>query len=468
MKTRGDWMQREAGQYIYRQLYSQLKEDILAFKYESREKLPSKRDMAKYLNISVNSVKAAYEQLLAEGYIYTEERKGYFIEPLDKLIVDPNAQIALEVQELPTEDSFEYSFSHMSTDIAAFPVDLWTKLIKRVFQNYDNYLSSIPHIKGPVELRQSIAKLVSYQRGIQCHPEQIVIGSGTNTLLTKLMQLLPKGIKIAVENPGYSRFRSLIKQTHAHLEPISLDNKGISINKIKQVQPGAVIVTPSHQFPMGTIMPVSRRINLLNWASETHSYIIEDDYDSEFKYETDNIPSLFSFDKNERVIYLGTFSKTLMPGLRMSYMILPIQLVKQFEMLNLNMIPDFSMINALTLNLMIKEGHYEKYVKKMHHLYEKKREYLIAQLTNVFKNNIKVKDTRAGLHFIVEINTTYSYAEIESRAKEKRLELYTLNRFSVEPLENNKTNKTLIIGFSKIKQAQIPQAVRRLKEVLWE
>lgn len=204
-------MQREAGQYIYRQLYSQLKEDILAFKYESREKLPSKRDMAKYLNISVNSVKAAYEQLLAEGYIYTEERKGYFIEPLDKLIVDPNAQIALEVQELPTEDSFEYSFSHMSTDIAAFPVDLWTKLIKRVFQNYDNYLSSIPHIKGPVELRQSIAKLVSYQRGIQCHPEQIVIGSGTNTLLTKLMQLLPKGIKIAVENPGYSRFRSLIK-----------------------------------------------------------------------------------------------------------------------------------------------------------------------------------------------------------------------------------------------------------------
>jgi len=215
-------------------------------------------------------------------------------------------------------------------------------------------------------------------------------------------------------------------------------------------------------------MPVSRRINLLNWASETHSYIIEDDYDSEFKYETDNIPSLFSFDKNERVLYLGTFSKTLMPGLRMSYMILPIKLVKQFEMLNLNMIPDFSMINALTLNLMIKEGHYEKYVKKMHHLYEKKREYLIAQLTNVFKNNIKVKDTRAGLHFIVEINTTYSYAEIESSAKEKRLELYTLNRFYVEPLENNKTNKTLIMGFSKIKQAQIPQAVRRLKEVLWE
>lgn len=461
-------MQRESGQFIYRQLYSQLKEDILAFKYESHEKLPSKRDMSQHLNISVNSVKAAYEQLLAEGYIYTEERKGYFIEPLEKLIIDPNAQISLNVQEQQIEDAYDYSFSHISTDISAFPVEVWTKLVKRVFENYDHELSSIPQIKGPIELRQSIAKLVSYQRGIQCHPEQIVIGSGTNILLTKLIQLLPDEIKIAVENPGYSRFRTLIRQTTAQLKPIALDHKGISIEAIKQAQPDATIVTPSHQFPMGIIMPVSRRIDLLNWASQTQSYIIEDDYDSEFKYETDNIPSLFSFDKNERVIYLGTFSKTLMPGLRMSYMILPINLVKQFDHYNLNMIPDFSTIHALTLNLMIKEGYYEKYVKKMHQIYGKKRETLITHLSNTFTNNIRIKDTRAGLHFIVEVNTPFSYQEIESRAKEMKLELYTLNRFSVKALEKNSSYKTLIIGFSKIKQEQIPQAVQRLKEVIWE
>ena len=461
-------MQRESGQFIYRQLYSQLKEDILAFKYESHEKLPSKRDMSQHLNISVNSVKAAYEQLLAEGYIYTEERKGYFIEPLEKLIIDPNAQISLNVQEQQIEDAYDYSFSHMSTDISAFPVEVWTKLVKRVFENYDHELSSIPQIKGPIELRQSIAKLVSYQRGIQCHSEQIVIGSGTNILLTKLIQLLPDEIKIAVENPGYSRFRTLIRQTTAQLKPIVLDHKGISIEAIKQAQPDATIVTPSHQFPMGIIMPVSRRIDLLNWASQTQSYIIEDDYDSEFKYETDNIPSLFSFDKNERVIYLGTFSKTLMPGLRMSYMILPINLVKQFDHYNLNMIPDFSTIHALTLNLMIKEGYYEKYVKKMHQIYGKKRETLITHLSNTFTNNIRIKDTRAGLHFIVEVITPFSYQEIESRAKEMKLELYTLNRFSVKALEKNSSYKTLIIGFSKIKQEQIPQAVQRLKEVIWE
>src|SRR5699024_5362487 len=275
-----------------------------------------------------------------------------------------------------------------------------------------------PQIKGPIELRQSIAKLVSYQRGIQCHPEQIVIGSGTNILLTKLIQLLPDEIKIAVENPGYSRFRTLIRQTTAQLKPIALDHKGISIEAIKQAQPDATIVTPSHQFPMGIIMPVSRRIDLLNWASQTQSYIIEDDYDSEFKYETDNIPSLFRFDKNERVIYLGTFSKTLIPGLRMSYMILTINLVKQCDHYNLNMIRNFSTSHALTLNLMIKEGYYEKYVKKMHQIYGKKRETLITHLSDTFTSNIRIKDTRAGLHFIVEVITPFSYQEIESRAKE--------------------------------------------------
>ncbi|MFQ3852641.1 MocR-like transcriptional regulator GabR [Staphylococcus parequorum] len=459
-------MQRDTEQYIYRQLYNRLKDDILAFKYESHEKIPSKRDMAKHLNVSVNSVKSAYEQLLAEGYIYTKERKGYFIEPLDKLIIDPDAQISLDGHEQTTRTTFDYSFSHMSTDISEFPVDTWAKLTKRVFQDYDYYLSTIPHVKGPIELRQSIAKLVSYQRGIQCHPEQIVIGSGTNTLLMQLIQLMEKNVTIAVENPGYSRFRTLLNQTNTSTTAIELDHKGISIDQLKQAQPNAVIVTPSHQFPMGTIMPVSRRIDLLNWASQTHSYVIEDDYDSEFKYETDNIPSLFSFDKNDSVIYLGTFSKTLMPGLRMSYMILPSKLIKQFELQNDNMIPDFSMLNALTLNLMIKEGHYEKYIKKMHQLYGKRRSLLIEHLENVFKDDIQIKDTRAGLHFIIEVTSPYTYAEIETRAKVQKLELYTIKRFSVKTFQKNEAVKILIIGFSKIEQSQIPEAVNRLKQVL--
>lgn len=459
-------MKVETNQYIYRQIYTRLKEDILSFKYESHEKLPSKRGMAEILNVSVNSVKSAYEQLLAEGYIYAKERKGYFIEPLDRLIIDPDAQTTIGQYKEGKPQRYDYSFSHMSTDMSEFPVDVWTKLLKRVFDNYEYYLSAIPNIKGPVELRQSIAKLVSYQRGIQCHPEQIIIGSGTNTLLKRLMQLLPAEVTIGVENPGYSRFRKLLNEGGTATIPLELDEKGISINQINSVQPDAVIVTPSHQFPTGIIMPVSRRIDLLNWASKTNSYIIEDDYDSEFKYQTDNIPSLYSFDKNESVIYLGTFSKTLMPGLRLSYMILPTALVQKFETHNFDMIPDFSMLNALTLNLMIKEGYYEKYVKKMHQHYGRKREQLIATLQREFQDKINIKDTEAGLHFMIDVKSPFTYIEIEQRAKEAQLELYTINRFVVKALKENIGVKTLIIGFSKIKIEQLDDAVQCLKKVL--
>ncbi|MCG7339134.1 PLP-dependent aminotransferase family protein [Staphylococcus sp. ACRSN] len=459
-------MQDEKNSFIYRQIYKRLKDDILSFKYESHEKLPSKRGMAETLNVSVNSVKSAYEQLLAEGYIYAKERKGYFIEPLDQLIIDPEAQTHLRKYEEGTPQLYDYSFSHMSTDMSEFPVDIWTKLMKRVFNNYEYYLSAIPNIKGPVELRQSIAKLVSYQRGIQCHPEQIIIGSGTNTLLKRLMQLLPKDVEIGVENPGYSRFRNLLNEAGINTIPLELDSKGVSIRQIKTADPNAVIVTPSHQFPTGIIMPVSRRIDLLNWASQTNSYIIEDDYDSEFKYQTDNIPSLYSFDKNESVIYLGTFSKTLMPGLRLSYMILPTALVQKFEAHNFDMIPDFSMLNALTLNLMIKEGYYEKYVKKMHQYYGRKREQLIEMLQREFQGVIEIKDTQAGLHFMVEIDSPYTYSEIETRAQAAKLELYTINRFSVKALKENSDKKTLIMGFSKIKIEKLHDAVQCLKKVL--
>lgn len=452
--------------FIYRELYNNLKEDILSFKYDSNEKLPSKREMAQNLNVSVNSVKTAYEQLLEEGYIYTQERKGYFIEPLEKLIVEPQVTNTVTTSTHQQEQQYRYSFSHMSTDITQFPVDTWTKLMKQVFKHYSHRLSAIPDLKGPIELRQAIAKLVSYKRGIQCNAQQIVIASGTNVLLKQIMDVMDDDSKIAVENPGYFRFRDILQKTKRTTLPINLDDKGISMSAIKSGKPDLVIVTPSHQFPMGTIMPVSRRIDLLNWLTKTNGYVIEDDYDSEFKYNTDNIPSLYSFDKSDRVIYLGTFSKTLMPGLRLSYMVLPTSLVTEFEHINNNVIPDFSMINALTLYLMIKDGHYERYIKKMSHFYAAKRAKLIEQLKETFQHLIKIHDTNAGLHFIVEVKTDYSYDDIEARAVSHEIELYTINRFTVEPVHDQSAFKTLIIGFSQLKIEVIPEAVDILRKVL--
>ena len=214
-------------------------------------------------------------------------------------------------------------------------------------------------------------------------------------------------------------------------------------------------------------MPISRRIELLNWVTEHNKYIIEDDYDSEYKYGTDNIPSLYSLDKNDRVIYLGTFSKTLMPSLRVSYMVLPYPLLYKFDLATDTAITDLSLINAYTLHLFIKSGNYEKYIRKMHHIYTEKRELFLKVLNKEFKEDISIYDMEAGLHFLLSIKTSLTYQEIEQKAHDNSIELYTLRRFMVDEPANSKV-KTLIIGFAKIELEDIEPAILKLKEIIYE
>nr|WP_263314235.1 PLP-dependent aminotransferase family protein [Mammaliicoccus sp. Marseille-Q6498] len=453
--------------YKYREIYLKLKQDILSQQYKSHEKLPSKRQLADDQNVSINTVKNAYEQLFAEGYIYTKERQGYFVEALNKLIIQDNT-ISQSLNNQPNiKSSFKYSFSHMTTDISQFPIELWSKHVKEAYQLYLNEMSEIPSYKGPLELRQSIAQLISYKRGVSCYPEQIIVSSGTANLLRTLFNTFLNNQKIAIENPGYSRMRTLFKDLGQEVVNIPLDRKGLSVNHVKTEHPDFVVTTPSHQFPTGTIMPISRRIELLNWVTEQNKYIIEDDYDSEYKYGTDNIPSLYSLDKNDRVIYLGTFSKTLMPSLRVSYMVLPYPLLNKFDQATQTGITDLSSINAYALHLFIKSGNYEKYIRKMHHVYSQKRKLFIKILNREFGDHITIYDMKAGLHFLLNIKTPMSYAEIEHETYKNNIELYTLRRFMVEePVDSD--IKTLIIGFAKINLDDIEAAVIKLKEIILE
>lgn len=453
--------------YKYRVIYDKLKQDIMSQNYSSNEKLPSKRQLAMDYNVSINTVKNAYEQLIAEGYIYTQERQGYFVESLNKLIIQQDSTInggsALETIDLP----FRYSFSHMATDNALFPIDVWSKRLKEAFNLFNKELSEMPDFKGPLELRQSIAQLISYKRGVTCHPEQIIVSSGTTHLLRSLLSLFDQPMRVGIEDPGYARFRQLCLDMNQHVVNIPLDDKGLSIYHLKQQKPDFVITTPSHQFPTGTIMPISRRIELLNWVTEQQRYIIEDDYDSEFKYGTDNIPSLYSLDKNNRVIYLGTFSKTLMPSLRISYMVLPNSLLQEYDKLTERQISDLSSLNAYTLHLFIKSGDYEKYIRKMHHIYSEKHHLFINSLNQTFGDDITIYDMKAGLHFLVKIKTSLSYEEIEKRSKHHRLELYTIQRFtSQDNYYDNSNAKTFVIGIAKIKPEDIQPAIELFKSIL--
>jgi GntR family transcriptional regulator / MocR family aminotransferase len=458
--------------YIYQQIYNHLKKLILDGKFSTHYKLPSKRELAEDLNVSINSVANAYEQLLEEGYIYTVERKGYFVEDIIQFI----SQQSTKKQDFP-EDLKEHtepkegwvSLSHISTDSTMFPYHEWVKCIQKAIKHHQQDLAKITHPQGPFLVRKSIANMVSLSRGVSCEPEQIVIGTGTQPLIQQLMATQPEKIKAAVENPGYARIYKLLKGISIDTYTVNLDEQGIDVKEVEKLNPNFLFITPSHQFPTGTIMPISRRIELLNWASMSKDrYVVEDDYDSEFKYGTDNIPSLQSLDRDQSVIYVGTFSKTLLPSFRMSYMVLPPEILRGYRQKYSDWIHGSNTLDLLALSYFIDSGEYAKHIKKMSNHYNMKRKELIKELEGRFGDKIIIKNVPAGLHFLAELKTDKGYQEIEKRAKKERIEIYTIRRFMLEGENETKGSIQLVLGFASIKTERITEAVNRLYRVIYE
>ncbi|MFC5587952.1 PLP-dependent aminotransferase family protein [Sporosarcina soli] len=456
--------------YIYQQIYRGIKNAIFAGELQSNEKLPSKRNLAKELDVSVNSVTNAYEQLLAEGYIYSLERKGYYVENIAQFIIKDDQQqnkLPPDLKEKIADKEGWLSLSHMTADISSFPFKDWMKYQEKAIKNHKIELSEITHPQGPYLVRKSIARLIKLTRGILCEPEQIVIGAGTQSLIRNAMSMQNAETIVAIENPGYSRFYKMLKKMEFDVRPIPLDDEGIDIQQIEASHARFVFVTPSHQFPTGKIMPISRRIELLNWSvQQENRYIVEDDYDSEFKYETDNIPSLQSLDRNQRVIYTGTFSKTMLPGLRISYMVLPPEMLREYRDHNADLIQDSNTLGLYTLHYFIENGDYNRHVKRMNHQYELKRKLLIKQLQTTFGTSVEIEDIPAGLHFLAYFHTSRSYEEIMKRATQVKLEIYSMKRFMLSKKECATGSIGLVIGFANIHEDQISEAVKRLSKIL--
>ncbi len=458
--------------FLYEQVYEKLKQAILSRKITEHKRLPAKRQLANELNISLNTVTYAYEQLIAEGYIYAVERSGYYVEEIPILfqednIVDKLDESLREIKE--DRETYLYSLSHMSSNAALFPFSEWRKCEQSAFHHHAWELSRITHQQGVYSVRKSIAEMIRLSREVVCEPEQIILGVGTQPLIEQLLHLLreDKPITLAVENPGYTRFYNQLNHLDINIRPVSLNQKGLSIQELESVKANIAFVTPSHQFPTGIIMPVSRRIELLNWAiKEKNRYIIEDDYDSEFKYETDYIPSLHSLDENESVIYMGSFSKCLLTSLRISYMVLPNDLLKKYKERYNHLIPANNTLTLLTLMYFIETGAYTRHIKRMTNYYAKVRSKLINNLNEKFGTKISIVDIPAGLHFIAHFKTEKSYEEIERLARVKRIEIYTLKRFMVFPLAEPR-HMTIIIGFA-ILNNHIEETVDKLYEVIYE
>ncbi len=308
---------------LYEQLYRYIRGEIEAGRLAAGERLPSKRALAAHLKISVVTVEGAYGQLLAEGYLRSEPKRGFFVQAVQEEHRSPAPARTLSVPAPPTP-ALPYDFSTSAVDIALFPFATWAKLMREVLSEQAAPLLASPHPQGLPALRRAIAEHLYRFRGIRADAEQIVVGAGSETLIGLLVQLLGREGGYGVENPGYTKTQRILTSCGAAVRPLPLDGQGLRVDALEEAGVRVVHVTPSHHYPLGIIMPVARRQALLRWAEAAPDrYILEDDYDSEFRFSGRPIPALQSLDGGERVVYLNTFAKSLAPSLRISYMVLP-------------------------------------------------------------------------------------------------------------------------------------------------
>lgn len=444
---------------LYEQLYENIKQSILTTQYPKHMKLPSKRQLADFLSVSQTTVELAYAQLLAEGYIRSVPRVGYFVEDIMEL---PYVEPAIATREhAPVQSrNILYNFSPSMIDEESFPFPVWRKIAKSYYDEMNSYLLQSGHRQGEYELRQEIAHYLYHSRGISCIPEQIVIGSGTEHLLPMILRLLSPNVKIALENPGYSAIP--FSPNDESIIPISVDDEGMIIEELERSEASIAYVTPSHQFPTGAILSAARRTKLLKWAlNGANRYIIEDDYDSEFRYIGKPIAPLKSMDSHRRVIYLSTFTKSLMPSLRVAYFILPEDLVQHYNEQLRFYSSTVPRIDQHILARFMAEGHFFKHLNKMRKIYRKKHDQVIHLLQTCYPT-VRISGEEAGMHILIHFNSLLSEAQLEAKAKEAGIAIVSISSYYLKPIERN--HRTFLLGFGGIPFDQLEDSIHSLMQ----
>lgn len=447
---------------LYEYLYKQIKNDILNYTLSPDEKLPSKRALAKHLNVSTITVENAYLQLMAEGYIYSKAKSGYYVSHLSSTRQPvPERQIPEEKVTYPSASYFA-DFVNNSTASDNFPFTTWTRLIRETMSNESDKLMVRSPSTGVLELRTAIANYLFQFRGMAVDPDQIVIGAGTEYLYGLIIQLLGRDKTYAVEDPGYQKITKIYSANEVACVPVPIDKNGIDVAILEQAKADVLHISPSHHFPTGIVTPISRRYELLSWAAkEPERYIIEDDYDSEFRLLGKPIPSLQSIDVLEKVIYMNTFSKTLTSTIRISYMILPKTLMERYRKELYFYSCTVSNFEQYTLAKFIEKGYFEKHINRMRNYYRSQRDTIISCIkAHPDYHKVEIKEENAGLHFLLQVDTEHSDEELVKRAKDNGIHISCLSEYYSNQ-ENTLTN-TLVINYSGIENENIKKAVELL------
>ncbi|MGN0473094.1 MAG: PLP-dependent aminotransferase family protein [Lachnospiraceae bacterium] len=454
------------GKPMYEQLYDRIREDILTGKLLPDSKMPSKRMLAGNLGVSIITVENAYELLISEGYLYAIPKVGYYVENIaDRSRRTGGHASGLHIA-MPESETFLFDFSSNSSEPGSFPFSVWAKLMRETISCRETELLKVPPSGGIPELRAAIADYLSSFRGMSVDPDQIIVGAGTEYLYGLLIQLLGRDKTYCVENPGYRKIKQIYESNHVSCVPVEMDEKGLVVDRLLEQSAQIAHVSPTHHFPTGITMPASRRYELLRWADGNDDrYIIEDEYDSEFRMNGKPVPTLFSMDSGQKVIYMNTFSKSLTATIRISYMILPETLANLFYR-NLDFYScTVSTFEQYTLAEFIARGYFEKHINRMRLHYKRKREQVLRLIREIFtEQECRIIEKDSGLHFILEFHTSMGDRELEQELRRKKIRISAVTDYDMNPERRNVHQ--FILNYSGVDTERLKDALEEVRSCI--
>jgi GntR family transcriptional regulator/MocR family aminotransferase len=467
------------------QLYDALRTAILSRRLRPGIRLPSTRVLASELGVSRNTAATAYEQLATEGYLQAKVGSGTLVA---RSIPAENPRRAGDAAQLPIRPSRDVpskvnrflsgatlrplTFSRVSLPFAAglpetttFPVSLWNRLMTRQLRELPGRLLTYGDPAGYLPLREAIAAHVRVSRAVTCEPEQVLVVNGSQQALDLASRVLvSRGEGVLVEDPGYPGARAVFALAGAELFPLPVDSEGGDITRVPSRARASrvAVVTPSHQFPLGVTMTVGRRLALIEWARRSESWIIEDDYDSEFRYRGKPLPSLQGLDRYGRVIYVGTFSKTLFPSLRLGFMVLPLALVDVFRSVRSALDAHSPVIEQGVLASFVAEGHYARHVRRMRILYQERQSILIEAAARELQGLLRLDGTDGGMHLVGWLPRRVNDVDATNHAKSWGVIASPLSLCTMGP----RPDTGLLLGYAPYGRDEICEGTKRLSRAL--
>ena len=452
---------------LYRKLYEYIREDIRTGKLNENEKLPSKRSLARNLGISTVTVEKAYEQLMDEGYLYALPKKGYYVARVSGMQKKRKSAGGKKIAGPAQDDRVRFDFSSRKMETDGFPFSVWAKLMREVISGREKDLMTLSPCNGVRELRAAIAGHLSSFRGLSVDPDQIVVGAGTEYLYSLLIRLLGRETPFCLENPGYSKLARIYRVSNVPISLADMDEEGVRLDEIRRTGARVVHTSPAHHFPTGITMSMDRRRELLAWADEEEGrYIIEDDYDSEFRNKGRPVPPLLMLDDREKVIYMNTFSQSLAATIRISYMVLPESLAASYYRDLSFYACTVSTFEQYTLAAFIERGYFEKHINRMRLHYGRKREKIIETIRRELpRDRCRILENEAGLHFLLQLETGLSDREVVSRLADRGIRIRAVTDYYMD--DSGKDRHRFMVSYAGMDPDALAGAVREVREILF-